>query len=229
MGVRAACGREDYMIMFRSSITSIRSYKFPIFAPLITVCVLGLVIVTGCTPDKSPEATVTPDQPTTMAPPQFTTIPPTAIPKREFTAVHVTPTAPLATPTNIAAVLPTPEVIASVASMETTLPPGTSVTSTEEAIRAVQGRFPEVAGIRPLLTPEPFQGDRVIAREREDGWQIIFVHGVGDCATGCLSTYYWYFDVWSDGVIEQAGEFSRVFEPSKGYIESGTPLWGVPR
>ncbi len=107
---------------------------------------------------------------------------------------------------------------------------GVQITTPQEAIVVIQTHFAEVAGIDPILTPRPFGSDLVVVFERVDRWEIVFSHGVGDCAVGCLSNYYWYYTVWPDGQIAKAGEFSRVFDGRNNrYVEVGLPLWGFPR
>jgi hypothetical protein len=104
------------------------------------------------------------------------------------------------------------------------------INTASEAIRAIQAQYKEVSQIKPNLTPEPFIPDRVVINDYEDRWDIVFVTGSGDCPSGCLNSYYWYFSVWKDGKIEQVGEFSREFVSStNSYEEKGAPLWGVPR
>jgi hypothetical protein len=99
-----------------------------------------------------------------------------------------------------------------------------------EAIATVQAQYKEVSNIKPNLTPEPFVPDRVIVNDYGNRWDIIFSTGSGDCPSGCLNNYYWYFSVWPDGKIEKVGEYSRVFVPSTdSYEEEGVPLWGIPR
>jgi hypothetical protein len=107
---------------------------------------------------------------------------------------------------------------------------GGGISTASEAIRAVQAQYKEVSQIKPNLTPQPFVPDRVAVNDYEDRWDLVFVTGSGDCPSGCLNNYYWYFSVWKDGKIEKIGEFSREFiSSSNSYEEKGTPLWGVPR
>lgn len=104
------------------------------------------------------------------------------------------------------------------------------VESVDEAIQLVQASFPEVAQIKPNLTPKDFGSDKVSVLERGDRWDIVFQTGSGDCEAGCINSYYWYFSVWQDGRVQKMGEFSRVFvSSSNSYQENGSPLWGIPR
>ncbi len=99
-----------------------------------------------------------------------------------------------------------------------------------ESIVAIQNRFPEVASIRPLLTPEPIKPDHVVIYELDGKWDIIFITGSGDCPSGCLNNYFWYFSAWPNGKIIKVGEFSRVFDSkTNSFIEKGIPYWGVPK
>jgi hypothetical protein len=104
------------------------------------------------------------------------------------------------------------------------------INTASEAIAGIRAQYPEVSGITPHLTPQPFVPDHVIVFERDGRWDIIFSTGSGDCPSGCLNNYYWYFSVWPDGTIEKEGEFSRVFvSASNSYQETGIPMWGFPR
>lgn len=108
--------------------------------------------------------------------------------------------------------------------------PARQVRSSIEAIQLIQTIFPEVSGIRLILTPRPFDTDKISVFERGDRWDIVFSHGEGDCQMGCINNYYWYYRVWPDGRATKEGEFSRVFDsPTNSYIESGAPQWGIPR
>lgn len=104
------------------------------------------------------------------------------------------------------------------------------IENASQAIAAVQRQYPEVADINPVLTPQPFDPDYVVVFDRDNQWDLIFVTGSGDCPSGCLNNYYWYFSVVPEGRIEKMGEYSSEFDPSSnGSIVKGSPLWGYPR
>jgi hypothetical protein len=109
------------------------------------------------------------------------------------------------------------------------LPTQAPLSSLPEAISAIQAQYAEVSRIKPVLTPQPFVPDRVIVFDRSDHWDIIFATGSGDCPSGCLNLYYWYFSAWKDGKVEKIGEYSREFKPAiNGYEEKGKTFWGYP-
>jgi hypothetical protein len=145
---------------------------------------------------------------------------------------------PGVTPTKSLTLEPTLVIIPNATrSIETTVPSGNDLIETgqtiqtvEAAIQLVQQHFPEVADLEPNPTPKPFDNDQVFIVEANDGWNLVFRHGTGDCAVGCLSNYYWYYTVEHDGTIARVGQFSREFKSAtNSYIETGEPHWGIPR
>lgn len=108
--------------------------------------------------------------------------------------------------------------------------PNGPIVSSIDAIQAVQAKYDEVATIEMVLTPAPFKSQLIVVYEKQYGWEIVFYQGSGDCPSGCINNYFWYFSVYRDGNITKAGEYSRVFRPDKNdYQETGSPLWGYPK
>jgi len=100
----------------------------------------------------------------------------------------------------------------------------------QSAIKAIQENYSEVRNIEPVLTPTFNSTSLIKVIEKNEGWDIVFYQGEGDCPSGCINSYFWYFSVDTDGTIKKIGEYSRVFYPKvNGYKENGSPMWGFPK
>lgn len=106
------------------------------------------------------------------------------------------------------------------------LPLGTA----EDAILAVKSEYPSVVDISDTADDVIGKSNDIYILPHDDDWRLIFWKGWGDCPAGCLNSHYWYFCVTTDGAIELVGEYERVYEPRiNSSVETGEPLWGIPR
>jgi hypothetical protein len=142
------------------------------------------------------------------------------------TLIPTTHSTPLATrgPAHIPLIVPT----ATVAQKEI-IDTKQEVVTADEAIDIVQKRFPEVSDIEIAEPPLIGVSSNITVLPGEDGWDLVFWKGTGDCEAGCLNDHYWYFAVDKTGVIKKAGEFERIYDAKlNDYMITGYPLWGVP-
>jgi hypothetical protein len=108
--------------------------------------------------------------------------------------------------------------------------PRRPLVTTEDAIHAVQSQYPAVADISDMPDTTIGKSEDIYVQPQENGWRLIFWMGWGDCPAGCINSHYWYFTVGTDGAIELAAEYERVYEPGLStFRETGEPLWGIPR
>ena len=102
--------------------------------------------------------------------------------------------------------------------------------SSDEAIRLVQQKFPELRSIQRMPSGSIGASTDIIVQDRPGGWNIIFWQGSGDCPAGCINNHYWYLSVDKSGSVTMAGEFVREFDSASNVVKTrGVPMWGVPR
>jgi hypothetical protein len=97
--------------------------------------------------------------------------------------------------------------------------PSTSVPTAEAAVAAVVATHPEFAGIG-AFDPDLIGGCCwYIASPVDDGYEVVFRMGWGDCPAGCIEEHRWTYRVGADGSIELVGESGDPIPP--GGIPSG--------
>jgi len=102
-----------------------------------------------------------------------------------------------------------------------------------EVIAAVHRQRPDLADIKVLQAsnPDPSLSDGSLIRAfaHQGGFRLVFKRGDGDCPSGCIDNWYWYFQ--TDAACEPAlaGQYSRVYRsPGNCFEVAGTILWGIP-
>lgn len=209
---------------------------YTVFLP----AVVGMFLVVGCGPGAAPgredqqQATGVP--PTLTAPAVATPQPAdpaataTDLPDKRIPAsspVQAPAAAPEVKPAELPTATPLPA--AGVPVEVAPVPPAAVVMMVDELIAQAQATFPELEKLVLRSTPGPFDSDRLFVLAREEHWDLVFMHGSGDCAAGCLNAEYWYYSAWPDGTITPQGHFSRQFDSAtNSYREEGARLWSIP-
>lgn len=174
--------------------------------------VLVLFLIAACRaapagsspPGTSPAVTSIPSVVATASPPAST--PP---------AVSISPQA---SPRSVPAT-PSPPAPSASSPAPSTSPGAGAITSAEQAIAAVAVQYPEFTG----FTFESAVGEPVIGASRtvralqaDDGWQLLFAEGSGDCPAGCIDFAFTKFSVSRSGAVallcswsESAGELAE--------------------
>jgi hypothetical protein len=99
-----------------------------------------------------------------------------------------------------------------------TAAPSTSVPTAEAAVAAVVAAHPEFAGIGPF-DPDLIGGCCwYTASPVDDGYEVVFRMGWGDCPAGCIEEHRWTYRVGTNGSVELVAEGGESIPPS-----------GVPR
>jgi hypothetical protein len=88
-------------------------------------------------------------------------------------------------------------------------------------IAKVKDAYPEVQEIER----DAWWGDYIYSFRNSSGWDLVFVHGWGDCPAGCIYMrwYYFYFDEQLDSVLA-LGEYGS----NDVGGQDGTPRWDFP-
>ena len=61
---------------------------------------------------------------------------------------------------------------------------------------------------------------------QDDGYELVFWIGWGDCPAGCIQNRYYYYSVTTEGDVVTRGVFGDKLDESGS---EGKPLWGIPR
>ena len=214
--------------------------RYTVLLPAVVV----VLLVAGCGPSAAPgreQQQQEPGAPPTLtatavataqpaAPTPAPTATATAMPEKRIPASSPAQ-APAAAPEVKPAELPTatPLSAAGAPAEAAPVPPAAVAMTVDELIAQARATFPELEKLLLRPTPSPFDPDRLFVLARETHWDLVFMHGSGDCVAGCLNAEYWYYSAWPDGTITPQGHFSRHFESAtNSYREEGARLWGIP-
>lgn len=96
-------------------------------------------------------------------------------------------------------------------------------------IDAIHQGWPELTSIEWFYDPKlSGEGDQIFAFRTDQGFDVVFFHGSGDCPGGCIDREYKYFETDEHCAPKEVGYYSKTFADPNCLRVVGKPLWGVP-